>query len=195
MPQTPERHLGGDGDGGRVQQLLGVGSGEGRTDDDAPLGVDDQLTGSGDALTLYVRAGDRSGVVDDRPHRQSAFAGGRVGQAYRTDLRVGEGHPGYHVAARPVADVGAADHVGGDARLVFPHVCQRCQTRAVAYRVEPAAQRVQPVVHGYRPAGRQADRVEAEVVGRRAAADRDEYLVGLDLTAVGERGDDRAVAL
>ena len=43
------------------------------------------------------------------------------------------------------------------------------------------------------PAGLEADRLQAEVAGRRSPADGDEDLVGLDLAAVGERGDDRAV--
>ena len=121
-----------------------------------------------------------------------ALAGLRLGQPDRADLRVGERHSRNGVVVGHVADVLAEDHVAGDARLVLAHVGEQGAAVAVADGVQPVAVDARSRAAGRRPRrslpGLEADGVEAEVGGRRAAADGDEDLVGLELAAVGQRG-------
>jgi hypothetical protein len=56
VPEPAERHLAGDRDGRGMQQLRQAGTRERRADDDAPLLVDDELRGAGDALAERRRA-------------------------------------------------------------------------------------------------------------------------------------------
>src|SRR5439155_1306168 len=86
----------------------------------------------------------------------------------------------------PVVD----DHVGSDAGLVLAHVREQHAPVHVADGVEPVARNadcLEPVVHLDRLARLEADGLEPEVGGRRAAPDRDEDLVAGDGADVAAR--------
>ena len=96
----------------------------------------------------------------------------------------------------PSFDRLAEEVVGGEARLVLPHVGEQRATVDVADRVEPCVGHTcgtQLFVHLNRCAGLEPDGVETEILGVRTATDGHEQLVGHDLAPVGEHADDGAV--
>ena len=114
------------------------------------------------------------------PHVQARLLGRRERVADGCHLRVGEHDPRRADAVDLDPRVAARDVVGGQARVVLAHVRQRGAAVHVADRVEPRV-----VGHLERGigvdvlAGLETDRVEADVLRRRLAADDHEQLVRL----------------
>ncbi len=195
MPEILERHLPDDGDRRRVQRLGHLRAGDRRPDDDAAILVDDEPRGAR-RTAPDERASRVAARLDvDRAHREARLFGGGEREPDRADLRVGEDHPRRGAAVRAEMHLLAENRVGGESRLVLPHVRQERAAVDVADRVEPRlvpgnAERLvdRDVLPRLEP-----DRVEPDVCAPRCAPDRDEDLVGLDRLTVVELDADDAV--
>ena len=139
---------------------------------------------------VEARAGVALGRDVHGAHVEAVLLRGVERVAHRRHVRVGEDHPRRARAVAPWTAgrrLLAEDHVGRDARLVLAHVGEQRAAVHVADRVQPVG-RVAPhrVVHLDRLARLEADRVEPDVVGVEAPADRHEQLVGPHRPAVVE---------
>ena len=151
--------------------------------------VDDDAGGAAGVLALEAGAGGAVGGHVDGAGVDPGFAGLVEGLADGGDLGVGEGDAGRADAFGDRLDLAAEGVLGGDPGLVLAHVGEEGAAVDVADGVEPvAAADPQPVVglEEAALAGLDADRVEADLLGARLAADRDEDLGGLDRAAVVE---------
>src|SRR5512133_2986899 len=194
VPQPLQRDLAGHGHGGRVEQLLGPGAGEGGPDQHPSSLVHDQLAGPGDPVALDIGPGHPAGVGPDHLDVEAGPPGLGLGGPDGADLRVGEGDPGHHAVVGQVGGVAAQDGVAGHPPLVLAHVGQGGEPVAVADGVQPAAVDPlgpQPAVDPDRPVPGQPDRVQADVAGAGAAAGGDQHLVADHLVAVAQGHRDR----
>src|SRR6266496_2158911 len=197
MPEPVQRHLAGDRDRRRVQQLGHPRPGERRTHQHPAGLVHDQLAGAGDPVAQRVGARHVAGRRPYHPNSHPGRPGLGLGRPHRADLRVGERHPRHDPVVGHVDRIPAQDHVGGQPTLVLAHVGQQRPAIAVPDRVQPPAghaDRPAPVVDRHKPARRQPDRGQAKVRCGRLSADRDQDLVGDDLPAGVQRGQHRPVA-
>ena len=81
VPERVERHLAGDRDRRRVEQLADVRAGERRTDHDPPRLVDDELPGPDGLVGTRRGRGDVRHLVRHGPHVVALFARGPLGES------------------------------------------------------------------------------------------------------------------
>ncbi|GAA3369910.1 hypothetical protein GCM10017744_091560 [Streptomyces antimycoticus] len=185
MPKALDRHLPGDGDGGRVQQFGDARSDEGGADDDLTIPVDEDpgpapvvgavLEGSREVADLVV------GDLDVPP----GALGLSDGQTHGGDLGIGEDDTrdgldiGRAAVRGPAAGVEflapgpAGDHGPGDAGLVLALAGEEGAAIDVAHGVQPVPRDGgdgQAVVGGEPVPRLQSHGVEPDVLRARGAA-------------------------
>lgn len=94
MPQTLDRHLPGDGDGGRVQQLGDTRPGEGGADDDLALTVDEYARPAPVVGAVLDGTREVADVVVDDLDVPPGALGLADGEPHGGDLGVGEDDAG-----------------------------------------------------------------------------------------------------
>ena len=146
--------------------------------------VDYEPGRSGRAAAVEAAAGDVRGPIVDRADVQAGLLRRRERVADCRDLRLGKDHARRTGAVVADLHVLAEDPVGGDPALVLAHVRQEIAAVHVADRIQPLVLgRLQRLADLDRLPRLEADRLDPELRGPRAAADGDEQLVASQAVA------------
>ena len=158
-----------------MQEVGDLRAGDGGAHDDPSFPVDDEACGTWRVAAIEAAAGVRRGADVVDVELDPGLLGGSCGVPDGGDLRVGEHDARGERAVGAVGErlVVAEDVVGDEPRLVLAHVRQQHALVDVADRVQPVlvAGDAAPVVDVDRVAGRQVQRLDAQVLrrGRRPA--------------------------